>query len=446
MPLLDPRCDQKVQFDAPRLTSATHVFVVAVLFACSWLCAAAGAAASRSASESRPPDVEAVCLDSPDFHAAADGIADDTDALQAAINRVQERTTRGVVLIPSGRYRLTKTIHVWSGIRLIGFGPTRPVLVLGENAAGFGGPHPRYLVHFVSDRPREGEPIRDANPGTFYSAMSNIDVQIGAGNPAAVGVRFHVAQHGFLAHMDFEIGDGLAGVEEIGNELHNCRFIGGQYGVLTTKPSPSWPFVLMDSAFSGQRVAAIRTEEAGMTIVRCRFSRVPTAVSVNPGRVEELFIQDSLFESISGPAVVVSEENSARMQLNLLNVGCRDVPTLVRFRQSGREVTGPAKSFLVRNLSHGLQISALGAQPRIATTVDLTPVTELPELAGSDVPELPSVESWRSAKDFGAVGDGAADDTEALRKAIASSRVVFLPAGFYRVTDTLIARDRSEMR
>ncbi len=48
--------------------------------------------------------------------------------------------------------------------------------------------------------------VADANPNTFYSAMSNIDFEIGDGNPAAVAVRFHVAQHSFLTHMNFRLG------------------------------------------------------------------------------------------------------------------------------------------------------------------------------------------------------------------------------------------------
>src|SRR5690606_2631909 len=152
--------------------------------------------------------------------------------------------------VPSGRYRLTKTIHVWSGIRLIGYGPTRPVLLLAPSTPGFQQGSSAYLVHFVSERPDSpDEPIRAANPGTFYSAMSNIDIVIGDGNPAAVGVRAHFAQHCFLAHMDFHVGNGRAGVEEVGNLFEHVRFFGGEFGITMHKPSPSWPFVLLDATF-----------------------------------------------------------------------------------------------------------------------------------------------------------------------------------------------------
>lgn len=79
---------------------------------------------------SRPEDARAVYLTSDNFSVKADGIADDSAALQQAINQVQEKTNQGLLFVPSGRYRISRTIYIWPGIRLIGFGPTRPLFVL----------------------------------------------------------------------------------------------------------------------------------------------------------------------------------------------------------------------------------------------------------------------------------------------------------------------------
>ena len=347
---------------------------------------------------------------------------------------------QGVLLIPSGRYRLGRTIHVWSGIRLIGYGATRPVLVLGESTPGFQEGDGKYLVHFVSWRPRAGEPIRDGNPGTFYSAISNVDIEIQGGNPAAIGVRFHVAQHCYLAHMELHVGSGRAGLEDIGNMAEDLHFRGGEYGILTRKTAPSWPFVLIDSSFEGQRVAAIRTEEAGLTLVRNRFRNVPTVVSINPDRAEQLWIEDAHFLDVTGPALVVSNERNPRTQINLQNVVCERVPLLVRFRESGKEVAGAGPLYVVKDFSHGLEVSDLGAAPVIGTTFEAAPLATAPPPVPSDVPPLPAQETWVSLRSLGAVGDGTADDTEVLRKAVAEHRTIFLPAGRYRVSDTVTLR------
>lgn len=49
----------------------------------------------------------------------------------------------------------------------------------------------------------------------------------------------------------------------------------------------------------------------------------------------------------------------------------------------------------------------------------------------------PTANTFVSARDYGAVGDGVADDTAAIQAAINSGSAVFLPAGTYRITGNL---------
>src|SRR5260370_29081774 len=100
---------------------------------------------------SRPDDGKAVYLTREQFSFRGDGVADDTNSVQRAINRVQETQGQGIVFVPSGRYRLTKTIYIWPGIRVIGYGSTRPAFVLGPNSEGFH-KEPAYLVFFAGGR------------------------------------------------------------------------------------------------------------------------------------------------------------------------------------------------------------------------------------------------------------------------------------------------------
>jgi hypothetical protein len=85
----------------------------------------------------RLDDPRAVYLTRENFPVQGDGVADDTEAVQQAINKVQETTGQGIIFLPEGRYRLTKTIYIWPGVRVIGYGAKRPALVLGPNTPGY---------------------------------------------------------------------------------------------------------------------------------------------------------------------------------------------------------------------------------------------------------------------------------------------------------------------
>jgi len=387
----------------------------------------------------RPKDAKAVYLSADNFPVKGDGIADDSAVLQQAINKVRETTNQGILFVPAGRYRLTKTIYIWPGIRLIGFGTVRPTFVLAANTPGFQ-QGPAYMVFFAGGGPNTNAPPADANPGTFYSAISNIDIEIQEGNPGAVGVRAHYAQHCFLAHMDFHIGSGLAGIHDGGNVAQDVHFYGGQYGIWTRRPSPGWQFTVIDATFEGQREAAIREREAGLTLIRPQFKNVPTAISIDAQFSDELWIKDARMENITGPAVIISNENSALTEINFESVVCRSVPVFVSYRESGKSVAGPSEIYQVKTFSHGLHYEDIGAVPGIRDVYDSTPLNTLPEPVKSDILDLPPMGTWINIRDVGAVGDGTTDDTDAFKKAIAEHRTIYLPSGQYRVTDTITLR------
>ncbi len=373
------------------------------------------------------------------------GNSDDTATLQQAVNQVQETTGQGIVLLAPGKYRISDTLYIWPGIRLIGYGAERPVIVLPANTPDFGdASHEKPMIFFAGRRPQnDTDTVPDADPGTFYSALANIDIEVEKGNSGAVGVRARYAQHCFLAHMDFRLGPALAGIHEGGNVVEDVHFFGGTHAVWTSKPSPGWQFTFIDCSFEDQREAAIFEHEAGLTLIRPHFRHVPTAVEIEPEWADELWVKDARLENISGPAFIFGMEKSPRNEINMEGVTCRNVPVFAALRDSGKRFNAPAEIYSVTNFFHGLHYTDIGVTPEIETHFGAVPLATMPDIVASDLARLPACDTWVNLHDLGAKGDGQTDDTEVLQKAIASHRAIYLPSGFYVVHETLKLRPDS---
>ena len=149
--------------------------------------------------QERITDEKAVYFSEEFFDIKNDGTVDVSEQLQDAIYSVVKQDGYGVLFVPEGKYLLSKTIYMPKAVRMIGYGKNRPQFVLKDNAEGFhvkqqsqkGGF--KYLFWFTNMMQEDESLIEDANPGTFYSAISNIDVNLGEGNPYAVAFRTHYA-------------------------------------------------------------------------------------------------------------------------------------------------------------------------------------------------------------------------------------------------------------
>jgi hypothetical protein len=419
------------------------------------------ALASSSAFESAPADPRAVTV-----KAAGDGRADDSAAFQRALDQAAQQGGGGVVFLPSGRYRISRSLFIWPSVRLFGVGRTRPVLFLGNDTPGFQkgvgsmvvftgayrGDNARGDLGRI-DLPRVPFPpptvvpfdptIWDANPSTFYSAMSNVDIEIGAGNPAATGVRMRCAQHCFLSNMDFKLGSAFAGIYQAGNVVHNLRFQGGRYGIVTEKPSPAWQFTVIDATFDGQKSAAIREHEAQLTLVNVVMRNVPIGIDIDRGYGDWLWGKDVRFEHVRQAAVVISNEKSVYTQIGFDNALASDTPVFARFRDSGRTVAGKGPAYRVADFGYGVTVPALGQLGQIETKADISALRTLPAQRAAAIRALPAVKEWANAHELGVVGDGQTDDTAALQRAIDAHRVVYLPLGVYKVSDTIRLRPDS---
>lgn len=403
------------------------------------------AAASPSAFATMPDDPAAIVV-----MAKGDGRSDDSIAIQAAIDAASTKPGGGVVFLPSGRYRISRTLFLWPGVRIFGVGSKRPEIILGDATPGFQKGLANMLI-FAGAKPDPArkppfpppgsvpfnKDVPDANSGTFYSAISNVDFTIGKGNPAATAIRFHAAQHAYLSHMTFDIGSGLAGLYQVGNLAEDLHFKGGRYGVLTEKPSAAWGFVLLDSTFEGQRDAAIREHEAGLTLVNVAMRDAPIGIEIDRGYGDWLWGRDVRFENISKAGVVISNERNVYTQVGFENAVATNTPVFARFRDSGASVDGKGRAYRVAAFNHGLTVPGLGRMGEYQTRFEATAVSAAPPRSDAALRSLPPVSAWTNIRLHGAKGDNVTDDTAAIQKAIDTHRVLYFPTGFYRVTDTL---------
>lgn len=391
----------------------------------------------------KPDDQSAIFFTPANFNIRADGKTDISEQLQYAINQLKTDRNFGILFIPEGSYLISKTIYVPAAIRLIGYGKNRPLIILRKNSPGFQEPNQgdkgkaNYMFWFTSSMAEQGKEIRDAGAGTFYSALSNIDLKIEDGNPCAVALRTHFAQHSFISHCDIHTGNGKAGLFDIGNMIEDVRFFGGDYGIYTTKASPGWQFMMLDTYFEGQRKCAVKTHEAGLTIVRMKVKNVPSAILVDQNYWEKLFMENCRFENISGPAIEISNEGNAHMQVNVRNMTCSNVPVLVHYPETMKSMSAPSAIFRVRRFIYGLQMADLDSAANNKTVFETEILKSLPADAESDIPEIPAMSQWINLKSLGAKGDGVTDDTKAIQSAIDQYQTIYVPQGSYRISETL---------
>ncbi|MBR6813241.1 MAG: SMP-30/gluconolactonase/LRE family protein [Tidjanibacter sp.] len=361
----------------------------------------------------------------------ADGKMDVSDQLQAAINKVKTDKNFGTLYIPEGKYLISKTIYVPGAVRLIGYGEKRPEIILAKNTFV---DQEGWMFWYTGGLVTPERAPGDAGAGTFYSGFSNINLRIEKGNPMAIALRTHYAQHGVLNHVDIHAGDALACLRDVGNEMENVRFFGGQYGITSGPTSPSWPMAIVDVYFEGQKKAAVVTRNASISFVNMIVKNAPIGVIMENGVTDRVYIEASQFENV-GTAVVSTVADEACNQVNILGLECKNVPIL--FTAPNQNVPVAHKLYNVKDFTYGLVVPEMGAVADFDLISEVEPIDSFKIDFKRTIPALPEMSTWVSVLDFGAKGDGETDDTEAIKKAIASAQNVFFPEGWYRISETI---------
>ena len=388
-----------------------------------------------------------------DFGAKGDGVADDTIAIQAAIDRdrgIEYEKKPAVVFLPPGTYRISDTLILWKWTHLVGDASSPPTIVLSGSSPGFDNPARKKPAITTTNGwcvdpktrnwPANSDKLGASANNTFFIQIHNLNVRLEAGNPGAVGILWRVAQATSIRKVRIEAGDAAVGLDVGGGTdyaafdqppsqggggtIENVAIVGGRIGLRAW--GSQWLFRSVH--LRGQSEVGVQVHECwNFDFVDLQIQDAPLGLLVE--RCMVVLVLDSGFRGISAGQAIKTDGSA----LYLEAVTCDGVARIVDDKLPG-DANGRT---MVAGWFQGSEAVAGSAASRAASGSFIPqPRKPLPLRPRPDLDDTSIVNAF----DCGARGDGVADDTEALRRAIAGHRTVFLPYGRYKVSDTLLLR------
>jgi hypothetical protein len=376
-----------------------------------------------------PADAGVIDVTRAPYGARGDGKADDTAAIQKALD---DHPNRGAIIyLPRGTYLLSDTLK-WPQGKLAGGeekntilqGASRngTILKLRDACPGFTkAENPRAVV-WTGSKPGQ----------RFRNAVRNLTINTGSNNPGAIGLQFIANLQGCVRDVTIRSVDGKARIgldlafsEENGPCLvKNVRILGFDLGVRTAHAMNCATFENLELEHQGE--FGLVNEGQAVTVRGLTSRNVMTAV-VNTGESAHLVLLEANLYGVQ----------KASTRPAVLNEGG------VLY---ARKITTSGYAESIHNSSErvpserGEVVEEFVSEP--VTTLFPTaerslylPIKETPEVPWDDLSQ------WASPTHFGIKPNDGRDATRAIQAAIDSGKsTVYLPNGYYRLSDTIIIR------
>jgi len=418
--------------------------VAALLAAIGILTAAAPAGPRRIPSLSWTPRSDWVNVLS--LGAVGDGMADDTPAIQKALDGVRSGST---VYLPAGTYRVTKTLRLTGpliGVSVIGHGrdttlrwdgPAGASLLVDDGVAAsrfvglqFDGAKAAAIgFHHDSDHRFETE-VRHG-----HLAFRNFTSAAVLAEPKD---KYALAETEFVNCLFEDCGRGVVFVSfnDYNYTFDGCEFRRCRIGIECAHGN----FYARNSHFEASgEVDILASPEHASSVRRC--TSVGSRAFIRYGNpVAPLIVQDCRVAKWTDPAGAVRLAGAPVLLFDCAFDGGPAGRKPVRIARAGQRL------IVSENRSDG---SPDVIQPGHAGRVYVIPAGKRKASLASaerrflkDTAAVPA-KVFDVRRDFGAAGDGKTDDTAAIQKAIDAARkhgrggLAYLPTGTYAITDTL---------
>ncbi len=196
----------------------------------------------------------------------------------------------------------------------------------------------------------------------------------------------------------------------------------------------------------GQESVAIQVDdtatESTLRLYDCKIKSEGTGVWIANTAKGTLAIQNSVLEGENDKNAVVSYGGVLLLTNNEF-IGCK-------YAYFVSESTLAAA--INNNKFTGEYINELDSKHSVVQTSSVASLPSTPDFT-LDIPAPPVVAATNdifNVRDYGAIGDGKADDTLAFEKAITAASkkggIVYVPAGYYNITDVLLIPNGVELR
>ena len=392
-----------------------------------------------AAAQSYPPHTNVVVVTQPPYSAKGDGVSDDTEALQRALNENVGR--HRVLFFPKGTYLVSATLtwpkkfggqENWGKTMLRGESRDTTTLRLKDGT--------------FTDAKKPAALMWCGGFGSadwFHNYVENLTFDVGAGNPGAVGLQFYSNNTGAVRDCRFVAakGSGAVGLDLAHRDMNgpllvkNCEVSGFARGIATAGAVNSQTFE--NITLRGQTKFGFTNEGQSISIRGLASENAVPAVST----FGKLLLVDATLTGRDGAA-----RHPAIVNFNGGRIFLRDVKTTgyaraladmqtpdfaAAYRLAGEDKPGTLGPNVVEYSSHAVTT----AFPSPAESLRL-PVKETP------VPAWEPAEKWAVVDAFGADPGGKKDSADAIQRAMDSgATTVFFP-GHYTASRTIEVRGK----
>ncbi|KAG1790955.1 glycoside hydrolase family 55 protein [Suillus plorans] len=386
-----------------------------------------------------------------DYGAVGDGVHDDTAAINVAISTGSRcgnltcgssTTTPAVVYFPAGTYLVSTPLQAYYYTVMVGDARTPPTLLASANFTG---------LAVIDADPYTNNQNWYINQDSFYRSARNfvIDLTRMPANASATGIHWEVSQSTSLVNvvvnMSTEPGNNHQGVymeEGSGGFMGDLVFNGGKYGIWVGNQQ----FTVRNLTVNNANTAVFGSWNWGWTYQRVIINDCQIGFNLSGGGnggeaiIDAVITNTPVFIKTPTPTNV-----SVAGSLVLNNIQLNNVSTAVM--ENGTTVlaggTRTIESWGKGNIYTGTHPNGTFTQGTIHSAhKDSVLLDHNGFIVSKGHPMYAdySVDQFKSVRSLGAVGDGIADDTEAIKAVLAKYAgcyIIYFDAGIYKVTSTI---------